>query len=190
MDVPAATTVLSRWANFYVVIGSGAAALTGLQFVVIALFAEAPQRRPSDGIDAFSTPTIVYFGFSLLVASALCAPWPSLVPLSVFIGIVGAMGTAYSIIASVRAKSFGAYKLVLEDWIWHVILPVASHATILIGGLALLRFTTGALFAVGSASLLLLFIGIHNAWDTVTFMVVKKIEKKTQEADSSGKPAA
>ena len=41
-----------------------------------------------------------------------------------------------------------------------------------------------ALFLVGAAALLLLFIGIHNAWDTVTYHVfVKRHEQR--EADKS-----
>jgi len=31
-----------------------------------------------------------------------------------------------------------------------------------------------ALFGVGAAALLLLFTGIHNAWDTVTYLVLVK----------------
>ena len=185
-----AAGVLVRWANFYVVVGSSAAALTGLQFVVVALFADTQQRRPSDGIEAFSTPTIVHFCSALLLASVLCAPWPGLLSMAVLIGVMGAMGTAYSLIVSVRAKTFGAYQLVLEDWIWHIILPVTAHLTIFLGGLTLTRYTTGARFAMAAASLLLLFIGIHNAWDTVTFMVVKRIEENAKQLPQPPQPPA
>jgi hypothetical protein len=34
-----------------------------------------------------------------------------------------------------------------------------------------------SLFAVGAASLLLLFVGIHNAWDAVAYLVNKRGEK-------------
>jgi hypothetical protein len=38
------------------------------------------------------------------------------------------------------------------------------------------------MFAVGGAALLLLFIGIHNAWDTVTFHVfVKRRDEKAPD---------
>jgi hypothetical protein len=51
---------LGAWESFYVIVGSSAAALTGLQFVVIVLGAEVnalglPTTR------AFGTPTIVHF---------------------------------------------------------------------------------------------------------------------------------
>jgi len=38
-------TAIDGWENFYVIVGSSAGALIGLQFVVIALIAEAPIAR-------------------------------------------------------------------------------------------------------------------------------------------------
>ena len=40
----------------------------------------------------------------------------------------------------------------------------------------LTRFTTPALFAVAAMSLLLVFIGIHNAWDTVVYLTVDRMK--------------
>src|SRR4051812_768692 len=39
--------LLAAWESFYVIVGSSAAALTGLQFVVIALIAETARRSSS-----------------------------------------------------------------------------------------------------------------------------------------------
>jgi hypothetical protein len=60
---------LAGWANFYVIIGSSAGALTGLQFVVITLIAQA--RRPASRQDlrAFGTPAVVHFCAALLVSA-------------------------------------------------------------------------------------------------------------------------
>ncbi len=52
---------LSMWESFYVIVGSSAGALTGLQFVVIALVAESEAAADKREIDAFGTPTIVHF---------------------------------------------------------------------------------------------------------------------------------
>lgn len=41
----AALSSLKAWESFYVIVGSSAGALTGLQFVVIALIAEAQAAR-------------------------------------------------------------------------------------------------------------------------------------------------
>ena len=58
-----ATSLLVPWGNFYVILGSAVAALTGLQFIAIAIAAEA--RVGSEATQrAFATPTIVHFGNS------------------------------------------------------------------------------------------------------------------------------
>ena len=50
---------LADWGNFYVIIGSAAAGLTGLMFVVITLGAEAQTVGNENGLRAFVTPTLV-----------------------------------------------------------------------------------------------------------------------------------
>ena len=71
-------TSIAAWQNFYVIVGSSAAALTGLQFVTMALIADLPMGGSASGIDAFATPTIVHFGTVLLLSAVLRVPWPSI----------------------------------------------------------------------------------------------------------------
>ena len=48
--------VVSEWANFYVIVGSSAGALIGLQFVVITLLADMPRERGvAEASSAFPT---------------------------------------------------------------------------------------------------------------------------------------
>ena len=49
----AAVSPLAAWQNFYVIIGTSAASLTGLMFVVITLIAGARVRGSSGGLAAF-----------------------------------------------------------------------------------------------------------------------------------------
>lgn len=74
--------ILSAWETYYVILGSSAAALTGLQFVVMALIADTPGIRSADSVGAFGTPTVVHFCLCLFVAAVLSAPWPSLAPVT------------------------------------------------------------------------------------------------------------
>ena len=61
-------TVLSGWANFYVIVGSSAGALIGLQFVVMSLIANMPAVRANAQAGyAFSTPTVIHFGAATLL---------------------------------------------------------------------------------------------------------------------------
>jgi len=169
----AATSVLSGWESFYVIVGSSGAALIGLQFVVIVLIADVRIEGGSgEGIAAFGTPTVVHFGSALAVSAFMSAPWGGLVGVRTALALVALSGIGFVIRALIRARRQQAYKPVLEDWIWHTLLPLTAYSTILISMLMAGIPTRGAFFAVAIAALGLLFIGIHNAWDTVVWIVI------------------
>jgi hypothetical protein len=183
-EAAAAHTVLSLWENFYVIVGSSGAALTGLQFVVMALLAETGVGGTSREVDAFGTPTIVHFCTVLLLSAILSTPWHSLSGVALSVGALGLAGIIYSAIIIRRAHRTTAYKPVLEDWLWHACFPLVSHVTLVGAAIALNNGSTGALFPIGAVSLFLLFIGIHNAWDTVVFIALDRVPKAKQEGQS------
>jgi len=166
-----AQSTLTSWGSFYVITGSAAAALTGLQFVVIALVKETQGQTSDATTAAFGTPTIVHFCAVLLVSAIFSAPWHVLSNVAYPLGACGIAGAFYALLIARRTSRQTKYTPVLEDWVWHVALPFISYAVILVASLTLARFTNVAFFFTGAAVLLLLFVGIHNAWDTVTYVV-------------------
>jgi hypothetical protein len=180
-----ALTPIATWESFYVIAGSSAAALTGLQFVVIALVAEVQQRSSTGAaLDAFGTPTIVHFCVALLVSCALSAPWVTITSPAIVLGMIGLAGLLYAAIVIRRARGQKDYRPVFEDWLWHAVLPVASYGTLLGSALALRSHAREGLFFVAAATLLLIFIGIHNAWDTVTYITLENLKRKEMTASS------
>ena len=102
-------------------------------------------------------------------------------------GGVALCGIVYSVIVARRMRAQTAYKPVFEDWLFYVLLPLAAYAILAGSALAARAFARTALFLVGAAALMLLFTGIHNAWDTVTHLVfVQKQVEQEDERDSSG----
>jgi hypothetical protein len=172
---------LAGWESYYVIVGSSAAALTGLQFVVIALAADVSQRAADDEIGAFATPSIVHFCVALLTSAALSAPWRRLASAAIVLGVVGLAGLLYAAIVIRRARRQAGYAPVFEDWLWHAALPVVAYGLILAGALALVSHEHEALFLVGASTLLLVFIGIHNAWDTVTWLATNRVRERALE---------
>ena len=79
-----------------------------------------------------------------------------------------------------RAHSVVDYRPVLEDWMFHVVLPASAYLTIGIAALASRVDADAALFAVAGATMLLLFVGIHNAWDSVTYIVAMRAEQPAE----------
>jgi hypothetical protein len=176
---------LAAWESFYVIVGSSGAALTGLQFVVMALVAEARKKSTTLEIDAFGTPTVVHFSAVLLIAAILSAPWQEVASAGLALGACGVGGVIYAALTIRRARRQRGYRPVLEDWIWHAALPSAAYATLLIAATVIVRHTAGALFVIGAMAMLLLFVGIHNAWDTVTYITVDRMNAVVEERDAA-----
>ncbi|GHO98062.1 hypothetical protein KSF_081100 [Reticulibacter mediterranei] len=179
----AVVSPLPAWANFYVIVGGAAAALTGLMFVVITLIAGVRGRQTSASVAAFGTPTVVHFCAALLIAAILSAPWPALWQAAILLGIIGFSGTIYGLVVFRRARIQDTYEPVLEDWMWHVILPLVAYTAIFISAIVLSANLTPALFVIGAATVLFLFIGIHNAWDTVTYVSIERVRKDKEELE-------
>jgi hypothetical protein len=183
----AALSPLKAWESFYVIVGSTAGALTGLQFVVLTLIGETPARKES--ISAFGSPNVVHFCAALLAAAILSAPWAEPRHAGAAIAVFSGLGVLYCGIVFKRAIRQSVYKPVAEDWVWHTILPTLAYSALFAAGLTLDRNTTGVLFVVGAAVLLLVFIGIHNAWDTVMYVTVEGPHVRAREESGADGPS-
>jgi hypothetical protein len=171
---------LHEWEGFYVIAGSSAAALTGLMFVVITLGAER-RKIAAEGLDSFATPTVVHFCATLLLAAFVTTPRQTSDSLSVCLLSAGAVGLLYTVGVVRRAGRQRDYEPVLSDWIWHAALPLLAYVSLLITAIAIRRAPEEALYGIAASALLLLFIGIHNAWDAATWIVTSP--------ESTGHPA-
>ena len=177
---------LADWNSFYVIVGSSAGALIGLQFVVLTLIAQRPYARGEEASAAFSTPSVVHFAVVLLLSAILSAPWHAITTVSVIWGVVGAAGAAYSVVVARRMKVQKVYRPVFEDWLFHVLLPLSAYVLLVIAGLvALSAKARSALFVVGAATLVFLFVGIHNSWDAVTYYVFTNLPNQ-RKSDKDG----
>ena len=181
----AAVSPLATWQNFYVIIGSAAATLTGLMFVVITLIAGVRVRvsSASEPIAAFSTPNVVHFCAALLVAAILSAPWQALWQAGLLLGLSSLGGVMYVVIVVRRTRRQTDYQPVLEDWLWHGVFPLVSYTALVVAAIVLPSNPVPALFVIGAATVLLLFIGIHNAWDNVTYIAFERSQSENKSQD-------
>ncbi len=172
--------ILAEWDSFYVIVGSAAGALIGLQFVVMTLVAANPPKGVAEGSAAFSTPTIVHFSSVLLLSALLRIPWQALSSIALLWGLMGLCGVLYTLVVARRMHVQSVYQPVFEDWLFHALLPLAGYALLGLSAFAALSYEREALLGVGTGALILLFIGIHNAWDAVAYHVtVNLLGRKT-----------
>jgi hypothetical protein len=182
MDEPI-PAMLRAWETYYLIVGTAAGALTGLQFVVLTLITESGILRGSGAsLAAFGSPNVVHFCAALLASAVMVAPWHDLGGPGAVMTVCGVCGAFYSVAVMRRAVRQTDYKPVLEDWTWHAALPLLAYSAWIFGGAELARSGDDAPFFVGGAALLLVFIGIHNAWDTVLYVTIQRARQREAQA--------
>jgi hypothetical protein len=168
-----AHAALTGWENFYVIVGSSGAALIGLQFVVIALVKDTRARTTSGTLSAFGTPTVVHLAGALVISAIMSAPWPSLFAVAFALALVGLTGIGYGARVIIHARHQVGYQPVWQDWLWHIVFPCGAYVALALAAFVLRAFTAVALFVIAASALGLLLVAIHNAWDTVTYLVLE-----------------
>jgi hypothetical protein len=153
----AGVSLLTSWQTFYVLVGTAAATLMGLMFVVITLISGVRGR--------------------------VSAPSEALWTAGLLLGLCGLWGGTYVVIVLRRVRRQSDYQPVLEDWLFHTILPLVSYTAFFVAAILLLILPALALFVIATAAVLLLFIGIHNAWDNVSYIVTELAPPENKRED-------
>jgi hypothetical protein len=160
---------LEGWHDFYVVVGSGAAALTGLLFVIVSLGPKLVASNTETGVRAFISPIAVHFT-SVLVASAfLLAPDIPRAVLGLLLAFGGLGGVVYTAWTRGHAR-WRQSKLPILDWVWFVGLPFLAFLLIAGSGIGVAMSVPLSLHSLAVAIVLLIVIAIRNAWDIVVWM--------------------
>ena len=141
------------------------------------------RRTDARSVGAFGTPTVVYLSSALVISAFLCVPWPTLGPLATALEILGVCGVGYLALVFRHASRAAKYKPVLEDWVWYSILPLPTCVALVVSGALLRNVTDSALFLIAACALMLLLIGIHNSWDTVTHMIITHSQRNDPKPD-------
>jgi hypothetical protein len=160
---------IEAWHEFYVMLGSGAAALTGLLFVIASLGPHVMASHTETGVKAFVSPIAVHFTSALVVSALMLAAVVPSSALGALLSLGGLGGIIYT--AWTRAhEQWRRNKLPPLDWIWFAGLPYLGFALILGSGIAVAMHVTLGLHSVALATTLLIVVGIRNAWDVVLWV--------------------
>ncbi len=177
--------LLTTWQNFYMIAGTAAATLTGLMFIVITLMADFEREVPTlnAGISAFNSPTVVHFCTVLLMAALLSAPWPAFWSAGLVLGLLG-LGEIIYLLTVIRwMRRVPNYETPLKDWLWYSAVPLGAHILLIAAAITLPAYSALALYLIGVVMLALLFTGIRNAWDLVTFLAIERSHPKDKKSE-------
>ncbi len=160
---------LETWREFYLLIGTAGLTLTGLLFVVVSLGPHVVADHQATGVRAFVSPNAVYFSTALVVAAVLIVPNLSAVVIGAFL-CVGALASLGYLAYTKVHQQWRRNNLPVMDWIWFVGLPIVSYVLLLFSGVGFLFQVGLSMHGVAVALILLLVIGIRNAWDLVIWI--------------------
>jgi len=178
---------LQPWQNFYMLLGGASATLVGLMFIAITLGQTRwrPEERPTltASFNAFLSPTFIHFVYVLVTAAVVFVPTLSDGVLGALLALTGAgsLGHIARNLPFVRER-YRVRTIDRSDLFWYSLMPSVGYVLYLDAGIGLLRAAAGgpprgqALNALAAASVLLLVIGVRNAWDLVVFLVLRRLD--------------
>lgn len=121
------------------------------------------------------------------MSAILNAPWRSLVAAGTLTGLAGLFGIVYVLRVMYRTRRQNVYRPDFEDWICYTILPFVAYGAIFVSAIVLNAIPATALFALAAGVILLIFIGIRNAWDIVTYIATGRVgEQSDNREDEAG----
>jgi len=157
---------LEEWRDFYVLAGTAAGAILGATFIVVTLTAEVKERRL--GLRGFISPTAVHLGSVVVGSAILAAPTLTRMLLALLLGIGGLAGASYSVIV---ARRIWHINLAIEDRLSYALLPILVYLTMATAALMVSWDVEVTLNILAVTIIVMLVIGIRNAWDMATFMI-------------------
>jgi hypothetical protein len=160
------------WHEYFFMIGSSAAALIGLMFVVVTLTAGSDRRDTERGKHLYTSPIVWHLGVVLLLSG--CAIAPTIGPrfFGAIAGAAALLGIAMccrNAVGIARTRISGAENANFDTW-WYGIVPALAYVGLASAAVGALISAAWAASAVAAALMALLLLSIHGEWDLVTFL--------------------
>lgn len=173
--MPPLSQILVQWHEFYSIIGEASATLVALIFVAASIGAEVFTSKHQAGTRSFLSPTVVHFTTVLVICLLASIPNETWDVLGALLGGVGAIGLVYTGWVWRRMLKHGFVASIdTVDRLWYALLPIPAHLLVIAAGAGLLRRSGRSLDILASALILLLLIGIRNAWDMTVWVMDRR----------------
>ncbi|HEV7689255.1 MAG TPA: hypothetical protein VGO52_00450 [Hyphomonadaceae bacterium] len=171
------------WGEFFFLIGSSAAGLIGLIFVVATLTSDLDKRRAIRGMRVYMTPNVFHFAVVLTLCALACSPQ---IKPPVLAGAMAAAALIGIVYVGQRALGLARPGMAVHwsDYLYYGAAPLIGYVALgfdawAIGSAAPYADTLAAGLMLG-----FLLLGIRNAWDLVSYMAPRAGRSDAQGADA------
>jgi hypothetical protein len=160
--------MLDNWHEFYELLGTAAAALLSLLFVVASIGASAMTPETAGGTRTFMSPVAFHYANVLFLGLVALIPTQTWQSFGLTLAVAAAGSLAYSIVILVRVLRDSRADMV--DNFAYGAVPAVCYCAGLVSAALILKESAAGLEVLGGAALLLLVVNIRNAWDLMLSM--------------------
>ena len=159
------------WSEYFFMIGSSAAALIGLMFVVVTLTAGRRRDETERGKHLYTSPIVWHLAVVLPLSGMAIAPTVSATWFGFVSGGLALVGIGIGTRSAVGiSRRPGAPEAAGFDTFWYGVAPALVYAGMAAAAFATLRGCAWAPSAVAADLMALLLVSIHAEWDLVTYL--------------------
>jgi hypothetical protein len=165
---------VERWHDFYILTGTAAATLIGLMFVAVSFAIGSKAERSRGDVNAWVTPSLVYFIEVFIIAAGAVAPIPVrtigwLLALLLLVNLPFGLWRLRYLFAQHREE-----RIQHSAWFWQSLLPSSAQLILGLGALGILQDDARGLLAIPLSVLLLMTTAVRNAWSLVIFLLEQR----------------
>jgi hypothetical protein len=173
---------LQGWQNFYILIGTAAATLTGLMFIAVTFGASLLTRERQTFARAFLSPIYLHFVQVLLTAALLTVPTLSRMALGIVFIVLAAwrLANLVWVFRRYREAHRKSQNVDLSDWVLGIALPLVCYGLLLAIAIGFMMGVEASFTGLAIVTLGLLVIGIQSAWEQFVWIAMLLTERGQQ----------
>jgi hypothetical protein len=164
--------MLDGWHEFYILLGTAAAALVALLFVAASIGAGFLSAARGSPTHTFTSPIVFHYTYVLFVSLVALFPINTDWSLGATIGLSAAIALGYSIHILIRVMRSSAIDL--DDRLSYGANPIVAYAAALAGAVFIFEHSNVGPPLIAGALILLLLVNIRNAWDLTIFFAGRR----------------
>lgn len=166
--------MLRDWESFYLLVGSAAAALIGLLFIVATLTTNIDRSSVDRGNHLYMTPIVFHLVMIVVLSATALAPTVTTAAFGIVCALAAIAGFAYGAMVTFGIVTIADPPTHWSDKWYYGAGPTLAYVVLAIVAAAMLRNRGWAANGVATVAVVLLLLGIRNAWDLVTYLAPKQ----------------
>ena len=160
------------WTDYFVLLGTAAAGLIGLLFVVVTLTTNIDRSRALRAGGVYMTPIAAHFGVVLSISACILIPRLTAPQVAILIALFSALGFSAAMRSCFGIVDFhrGADPPHWSDFWGYGAAPAGAYLLFGVATAGVWRREAWSPYLLAAVMLVLLLVAIRNAWDLLTWM--------------------